>query len=115
MKICFVGPGTLPIPPKGWGALETVLWNQHEMLKNMDVEVCFVNELDHKDTLDKILAIDPDIVHLHYGEHYQIMPYIKCRKIKRKRSMPEIAILCGLTEGLTKGGSRHGTRELYQG
>jgi len=81
MKICFIAPGEISVPPSGWGALETVIWNQYSVFKKNGYDVFIVNELDSQLTLDKINEINPDIAHLHYGSHYEIMPYIKCRKI----------------------------------
>ena len=81
MKICFIAPGEISVPPLGWGALETVIWNQYSNLKKTGHDVSIVNETDSRVTLDKVNEINPDIVHLHYGCHYQIMPHIKCRKI----------------------------------
>ena len=81
MKICFIAPGEIQIPPIGWGALETVLWNQFNALKEIGQEVYFINEKDTHSTYTKILEINPDVVHLHYGKHWEIMPLIKCKKI----------------------------------
>jgi hypothetical protein len=81
MKICFIAPGEISVPPLGWGALETVIWNQYSNLKKIGHDISIVNETDSRVTLDKVNEINPDIVHLHYGCHYQIMPHIKCRKI----------------------------------
>jgi glycosyltransferase involved in cell wall biosynthesis len=81
MKICFVAPGAIPIPVDGWGALETVVWNQATQLEKMGYEISIINESTAEKTLESILQINPDIVHLHYGCHYEIMPNINCRKI----------------------------------
>ena len=80
MKICFLAPGEIQIPPIGWGALETVVWNLSRSLKDLGHEVFIINEKDSKLALSQILEINPDIVHLHYGKHWEIMPKIKCRK-----------------------------------
>ena len=81
MKICFVAPGEMPIPTNGWGALETVLWNQYSSLNKLGYDVSFINESSTAETLKKINEINPDILHLHYGKHWDIMPEIKCKKI----------------------------------
>jgi hypothetical protein len=81
MKICIIAPGAIPIPVDGWGALETVAWNQANQLEKLGYEVFIVNEPSQEKTLDQIQQINPDIVHLHYGRHYEIMPHIQCRKI----------------------------------
>lgn len=81
MKICFIASGEISIPPTGWGALETVVWNQHSNLKKNGYDVSIINEKNPQDILNIIQQTNPDIVHLHYGSHYEIMPHIKCRKI----------------------------------
>ena len=27
MKIALIGPGIMPIPPDGWGAVESLIWD----------------------------------------------------------------------------------------
>ena len=80
-KICFIAPGEIEIPPNGWGALETVLWNQFCELKKLGIETHFVNDKSIEETFRKVKEINPDIIHLHYGKHYELMPYFSCRKI----------------------------------
>jgi glycosyltransferase involved in cell wall biosynthesis len=81
VKICFIAPGLIEIPPKGWGALETVVWNQSQELKKLGLETFVINSPNSYEVLTKVNEINPDIVHLHYGKHWEIMPNIKCRKI----------------------------------
>lgn len=81
MKICFIASGEISIPPTGWGALETVVWNQYSNLKKNGYDVFIINEKNPQDILNILQQNNPDIVHLHYGSHYEIMPHIKCRKI----------------------------------
>jgi glycosyltransferase involved in cell wall biosynthesis len=81
MKICFVAPGEIEIPPNGWGALETVVWNQYSQLKIKNYNVKIINEKDTNKVYEAIESFDPDIVHLHYGKHYEILPHIQRRKI----------------------------------
>jgi glycosyltransferase involved in cell wall biosynthesis len=82
MKICLIGPGEIEIPPNGWGALETVVWNQYVQLsKNSKYDVKVVNNPDPNQIYQEIEKFRPDIVHLHYGKHYEILPFINCRKI----------------------------------
>jgi glycosyltransferase involved in cell wall biosynthesis len=81
MKICFVAPGEIEIPPNGWGALETVLWNQYNSLKKLGHDVHFINEKNTGETYRRVLDINPDVIHLHYGKHWEMMPELKCKKI----------------------------------
>lgn len=81
MRICFVAPGEIEIPPNGWGALETVVWNQYSQLKIKNYDVKIINDKDTNKTYEAIESFNPDLVHLHYGKHYEILPYIHRRKI----------------------------------
>ena len=39
MKILFVGPGLLPIPPQGWGGIEHLVWDMNLALKELGHDV----------------------------------------------------------------------------
>ena len=43
MKIIIVGPGIMEIPPKGWGAVEILIWDQYSALKKIGHSVFIVN------------------------------------------------------------------------
>ena len=81
MKICFIGPGEINIPPDGWGAVETVIWNQYSELLKLGYDVHIVNEPTIQQTYDTIKRINPDVIHLHYGKYFELMPHFSCRKI----------------------------------
>ena len=81
MRIVFLAPGEIEIPPNGWGALETVVWNQYNEFKKLNYDVHIINEKDSEVAFNKIIQINPDIIHLHYGSHYHLMPRFKCRKL----------------------------------
>lgn len=81
MKICLVAPGEISIPPDGWGALETVVWNQYIQLKQLNYNVHIINNTDPNIVFKEIENHNPDIVHLHYGKHYEILPFINRKKI----------------------------------
>lgn len=81
MKICFIAPGEIEIPPNGWGALETVLWNQYESLKKLGIDVHYINSKDTNYTAEKVMELSPDFVHLHLGKHWEIMPQLPFKKI----------------------------------
>lgn len=81
MKICFIAPGEIEIPPLQWGALESVVWQLSRELIKIGHDVLIVNERDLKKTFEAVKTFDPDIIHLHYGKHFEIMPHFTCRKI----------------------------------
>ena len=43
MKISIVGPGFSAIPPKGWGAVESLIWDIRNALISLGHEVDIVN------------------------------------------------------------------------
>lgn len=81
MRICFISAGEIEVPPKNWGALENVVWNLSMELWKLGHEIKIVNEKDSYETYKQVVAFKPDIVHLHYGNHYELMPSFHCRKI----------------------------------
>jgi glycosyltransferase involved in cell wall biosynthesis len=81
MKIAFVAPGEIEIPPKNWGALENVVHSLATELKKLGEDVLIINEKDIDLTYEKIKAFNPDVLHIHYGKHYELMPRFDCQKI----------------------------------
>ena len=81
MKICFIAPGEIEIPPNGWGALEGVVWDLSQELEKLGHNILIINERDSHKTREIINSFEPDIIHLHYGCHYELMPEFNCRKI----------------------------------
>ncbi len=77
MKICLVGPGYKPIPPTGWGAVESVIWDYYVNLKKMDVYVDIINNKNLREVIHQINNSDYDIVHIMYDDHIVIAPYIQ--------------------------------------
>jgi len=77
MKITLVGPGIMPIPPTGWGAVEILVWDTKNALEELGHEVQIVNTKDHRQIINAINAFVPDFVHVHYDEFIPIMPFIQ--------------------------------------
>ncbi len=77
MKICLIGPGYKPIPPTGWGAVESVIWDYYINLKNMGVEVDIINNKNLREVIVEVNNKNYDIVHIMYDDHIIITPYIK--------------------------------------
>lgn len=60
LNICQVTPGLLPIPPKGWGAIEKIIWQYKLSLERLGhiVDIKYLDEID--------LNNNPyDIIHIH--------------------------------------------------
>ena len=77
MKICMIAPGELPIPPKGWGGVEALIWNYKGELENQGHEVVITNTKDLRSVIQAVNAWKPDFVHLQYDVYADIMPYIQ--------------------------------------
>jgi len=77
MKIVLVGPGIMPIPPTGWGAVEILIWDTKNALEKLGHEVKIINTKDGRQIIDQINEFRPDFVHVHYDEFVPIIPYIQ--------------------------------------
>jgi autotransporter strand-loop-strand O-heptosyltransferase len=58
MKITQVTPGVITIPPNGWGAVEKVIWEYHNSIRELghECDIRYLNEVDINSS---------DIVHIH--------------------------------------------------
>ena len=77
MKISIVGPGHTAIPPTGWGAVETLIWDMRNALIKLGHEVSIVNTTDPKQIISQINNFRPDFVHIHYDDWVVLYPYIQ--------------------------------------
>ena len=76
MKISIVGPGLMPIPPKGWGAVECLIWDMANALKDLGHEIQIINTTDPNKVLQAIEEHDPDFVHINYDDFIVLYPHI---------------------------------------
>lgn len=90
MKICLVGPGIMPIPPLGWGAVESLIWDYSTILKNFGFDVDIINESNTEIILDTINSGSYDFVHIHYDVFYHIIPRINCKNVAISSHYPYV-------------------------
>ena len=76
MKISIIGPGLMPIPPKGWGAVESLIWDMANALKDLGQEVQIINTTDGNKVLSSINEFNPDFVHINYDDFIVLYPHI---------------------------------------
>ena len=76
MKISIIGPGLMPIPPKGWGAVESLIWDMANALKDLGHEIQIINTTDPNKVLVSIKEFDPDFVHINYDDFIVLYPHI---------------------------------------
>ena len=77
MKVVIVGPGIMPIPPTGWGAVEILIWDQKIALEKLGHEVLIVNTQSPVEILQQINNYRPDFVHVQYDDFVEMVPYIQ--------------------------------------
>jgi len=77
MKITLIGPGIMPIPPTGWGAVEILVWDTKLALEKLGHQVQIINTKDAKQIINDINSFRPDFVHEHYDVFIPIVPYIQ--------------------------------------
>ena len=77
MKISIVGPGIMPIPPTGWGAVEILIWDSKNALEKLGHKVQIINTKNGREIIDQINSFKPDFVHIQYDEFVPIIEYIQ--------------------------------------
>jgi len=80
MKITLIGPGIMPIPPTGWGAVEILVWDTKNALEKLGHTVQIINTRDFNQIIQEINSFRPDFVHIHYDEFIGLYPYIQYPK-----------------------------------
>ena len=66
MRISIIGPGIMPIPPTGWGAVEILIWDYYQELTKLGHEVQIVNTQNAQEIANQVNSFNPDFVHLQY-------------------------------------------------
>lgn len=79
MKIAIIGPGIMPIPPKGWGAVESLIWDYYTELKNKGHEIKIINTQDPISIVNETNSFEPDFVHLQYDNYSNLLKHIDCK------------------------------------
>ena len=81
MRLALIGPGIMPIPPKGWGAVETLIWDMHNALIALGHEVDIVNVKDPKSIIRKVNEFKPDFVWIkmisHDGDNHHLYDSVR--------------------------------------
>lgn len=81
MKIAVVGPGIMPIPPPGWGAVEILVWELIQAYIAFGAQVLLVNTPDEREIVEQVNAFAPDVVDLQYDGHWTFLERLACRRL----------------------------------
>jgi hypothetical protein len=80
-RLAIVGPGLLPIPPNGWGAVETLIHDQQEELSKAGVDVFVVNTREIHHIVNAVNDFNPDHVLIQYDVYFTIRPLLVCKDV----------------------------------
>ena len=81
MKICLIGPGIMPIPPTGWGAVEILVHDVRCELEKLGHEVTVVNVKDKNEIVKQANETGADFTHIHYDGHADVIPHLVCKNV----------------------------------
>lgn len=73
MNIALVGPGIIEIPPKGWGAVESLIWDYATELGELGHTGTIINTPDTNEIIEELTQDKYDFIHVHYDVFYSLM------------------------------------------
>ena len=76
MRISIIGPAT-QIPPIGWGAVESLIWDYKLSLEELDHEVQIINVANPNEIIQSVNEFRPDFVHINYDDWIVLYPHIQ--------------------------------------
>jgi hypothetical protein len=74
LRIALIGPGIMPIPPTGWGAVEQIIWDQAVLLRKLGHHVQIINTKNTEEIIETVNDGKYDIAHLHYDVYWNVIP-----------------------------------------
>ena len=86
MKIVLIAPGFKPLPPQGWGAVESIVWDYYTVLskkfenkRGNKNQVVIVNRTNPIEIVREANSHpDADVVHIMYDDYIVVVPYLTC-------------------------------------
>jgi len=82
MRITIIGPGIMPIPPKGWGAVESLIWDYKLFLEKINgIHVTIVNTPNPHDMIQLTNDSNPDVIHIQYDNLWTLWNSFKCKNV----------------------------------
>jgi len=83
MKLAIIGPGIMPIPPKGWGAVESLIWDYKIFIEKYypDIYVEIINTPNPNDIINQTNICNPDVIHIQYDNFAFLSNKFACKKV----------------------------------
>lgn len=78
MRIALIGPGAIPIPPTGWGAIEILIHDLRIWLERSGHTVAVVNTPDADEMVRQVNGFAPDFVHCHADNLVRHLGRVDC-------------------------------------
>jgi len=76
MRISIIGPAT-QIPPIGWGAVESLIWDYKLSLEKLGHKIQIINIGNPNEIIQRVNEFRPDFVHINYDDWIVLYPYIQ--------------------------------------
>lgn len=80
MRFCLIGPSGAMIPPYGWGAVESLIWDYFSVLKKEGHQVLILN-CAIADMIERCDSYNPDLVYIMYDDYAYLSQHIACPRI----------------------------------
>jgi glycosyltransferase involved in cell wall biosynthesis len=77
MKLAFICAGDIQVPPPSWGAVEILVWEYFNNLKELGVDVRIYNSKDLNWVLSEINKENFDFIHLQHEDYLPHLKFIK--------------------------------------
>lgn len=81
LRIALIGPGIMPIPPTGWGAVEQLIWDYTLILRAKGHTVDIINTPNRQEIVTTVNSGSYDIAHVHYDVFWDILMELRAKKI----------------------------------
>lgn len=83
MKLAIIGPGIMPIPPVGWGAVESLIWDYKIFIEKYypDVSVEIINTNSDSEIVRLANLSGADIIHIQYDDYAHLSDKFDCKKV----------------------------------
>ena len=84
MKIVLIAPGFKSLPPQGWGAVESIVWDYYTVISKKfqntrGNQVVIVNRTNPIEIVREANSHpDADVVHIMYDDYIVVVPYLNC-------------------------------------
>ena len=92
LRIALIGPGIMPIPPTGWGAVEQLIWDYALILQKKGHHVDIINTPNRQEIILKVNSGSYDVAHVHYDVFWDILKDLRAKKVCITSAYPYVDV-----------------------